>query len=65
MSTPAHSVESEKSDLRLAAAARRDALPADGRRAAAEAIAARPFPLPIAPGTIVSGFMPLKSEINP
>ena len=23
------------------------------------------FPLPIAPGAIVSGFMPLKSEINP
>ena len=34
-------------------------------QAAAEAIAARPFPLAIAPGTIVSGFSPLKSEINP
>jgi 5-formyltetrahydrofolate cyclo-ligase len=40
-------------------------LPADTRQAAAETIAARKFPLPIAPGTIVSGFMPLKSEINP
>ena len=39
--------------------------PADVRKAAAEAIAAREFPLPIAPGTIVSGFMPMKSEINP
>jgi 5-formyltetrahydrofolate cyclo-ligase len=44
---------------------RRDALSADQRQAASEAIAARPFPLPIRTGTIVSGFMPLKSEINP
>jgi 5-formyltetrahydrofolate cyclo-ligase len=33
--------------------------------AAAEAIAARAFPLPVAPGLIVSGFMPLGSEVNP
>jgi 5-formyltetrahydrofolate cyclo-ligase len=32
---------------------------------AAEAIAARPFPCPIVSGAIVSGFMPLKTEINP
>ena len=43
----------------------RDALSAEARQAAADAIAARAFPLPIAPGTVVSGFMPLKSEINP
>jgi len=54
-----------KAALRREAMARRDALPPDARQAAAEAIAARPFPLAIAPGTIVSGFMPLKSEINP
>ncbi len=35
------------------------------RQAAAAAIAARAFPLPVAPGAIVSGFMPIKSEINP
>ena len=35
------------------------------RAAAAQAIAQRPFPSPIRPGVIVSGFMPLKSEINP
>ncbi len=58
-------VQTEKQVLRGEALTRRDALPPDQRRAAAEAIAARPFPLPIAPGTIVSGFMPLKSEINP
>ena len=38
---------------------------AEARQAAAEAIAARKFPLAITPGMIVSGFMPLKSEINP
>ncbi len=54
-----------KAKLRTAAAARRDALPAAARQAAAEAIAARDFPLAIGPGTIVSGFMPLASEINP
>jgi 5-formyltetrahydrofolate cyclo-ligase len=59
------STEEAKAELRKAAQVRRDALPADTRRAAAEAIAARAFPLPIAPGVIVSGFMPLKSEINP
>ena len=54
-----------KAKLRTAATARRDALPAAARQAAAEAIAARDFPLAIGPGTIVSGFMPLASEINP
>ena len=59
------SVETAKAELRTTAQSRRDALPADERKAAAEAIAARKIPLAIAPGTIVSGFMPLKSEINP
>jgi 5-formyltetrahydrofolate cyclo-ligase len=59
------SIEQIKAELRRDATARRDALPAEERKTAAEAIAARAFPLPIAPGTIVSGFMPFKSEINP
>ncbi len=58
-------VEELKTALRALAQALRDALPADARKAAAEAIAARKFPLAITPGTIISGFMPLKSEINP
>jgi 5-formyltetrahydrofolate cyclo-ligase len=62
---PAASIEEEKAALRIAAQAFRDALPADDRKGAAEIIAARKFPLAITPGTIVSGFMPLKSEINP
>jgi len=59
------SIEQIKAELRRDAVARRDGLPAEERRAAAEAIAARAFPLPVAPGAIVSGFMPMKSEINP
>jgi 5-formyltetrahydrofolate cyclo-ligase len=59
------SVEEAKSTLRRDALARRDALPADMRAAAAQAIALRPFPVALPPGTTVSGFMPLKSEINP
>jgi 5-formyltetrahydrofolate cyclo-ligase len=59
------SIEAAKAELRVAAQALRDALSADGRKAAAEAIAARNFPLSITPDTIISGFMPLKSEINP
>ena len=51
--------------VRKDALMRRDAMPAAERAQAAEAIAARVFPLAIKPGTIVSGFMPLKTEINP
>jgi len=59
------SIEGLKAELRRSAVARRDALAATERTVAAAAIAARPFPLAIVPGTVVSGFMPLKSEINP
>ena len=58
-------IASAKSDLRKVALARRDALPAAERMAAAEAIAARTFPVALTSGTIVSGFMPLNSEISP
>jgi 5-formyltetrahydrofolate cyclo-ligase len=45
--------------------ARRGQLPADARARAAEAVASRAFPVSVTPGTIVSGFSPLKSEFNP
>jgi 5-formyltetrahydrofolate cyclo-ligase len=61
----AETVSSEKAELREAALAKRDALPADHRQRGAETIAARAFPVPTAPGMIVSGFMPMRSEINP
>ena len=63
--SPTTPVEDSKATLRREASTRRDALPAEARATAAEAIAARPFPLPTVAGSIVSGFMPLKSEINP
>jgi 5-formyltetrahydrofolate cyclo-ligase len=57
-------IESEKLKVRREAVAGRDALSAEVRQAAAQTIAARKFPLAIAPGAIVSGFMPMKTEIN-
>jgi 5-formyltetrahydrofolate cyclo-ligase len=57
--------EGSKETLRAAALALRDALSAVERQAAAEAIAARGLPIGVKPGTIVSGFMPMKTEINP
>jgi 5-formyltetrahydrofolate cyclo-ligase len=53
-----------KADLRAEALAKRDALPPDMRAAAAEAVATRAFPVAVA-GKIVSGFMPMRTEINP
>ena len=54
-----------KADLRAAALAARDALSGEQRAAAALALAARGLPLEIAPGTIVSGYSPIRSEIDP
>ena len=58
-------IQTAKTALRTAALALRDALPAAERQAAAAAIATRGFPVETTPGTIVSGFMPMKTEINP
>jgi 5-formyltetrahydrofolate cyclo-ligase len=58
------SVSDRKAKLRAAALANRDALPAEMRVEAAEAIARRAFPVAVK-GAIVSGFMAMKSEINP
>ncbi len=58
-------ISDAKAILRREAVARRDALPAAERQQAAETIAGRPFPVAVPPGAIVSGFMPLKSEISP
>jgi 5-formyltetrahydrofolate cyclo-ligase len=57
--------EQRKAVLRRAALARRDALPPAERMQAAFAIAARGLPVEVTPGTVVSGFSPLKSEISP
>jgi 5-formyltetrahydrofolate cyclo-ligase len=60
-----HDSANAKPELRAQALARRDAIPPPERAAAAETIAARPFPVDLPPGAIVSGFSPMKSEINP
>jgi 5-formyltetrahydrofolate cyclo-ligase len=54
-----------KADLRAAALAKRDALSDNKRAAAAKAIAKRGLPMAIAPGTIISGYSPIRSEIDP
>lgn len=63
--TASASIEDSKMAIRREAVARRDALPGEARQAAADTIAARDFPLAITPGIVVSGFMPMKTEINP
>jgi 5-formyltetrahydrofolate cyclo-ligase len=63
--TDAPSIDDLKKTIRRDAVARRDGLPAVDRAKAAEIIAARPFPIAIKPGMVVSGFSSLKSEINP
>jgi 5-formyltetrahydrofolate cyclo-ligase len=57
--------EDTKPVLRAEALARRDALPAQARAAAAQEVAARPLPVPVRPGMVVSGFSPMRSEFNP
>ena len=61
----ANLIDEQKAIIRRDAVSRRDAIPAAERAKAAQTIATRAFPLTITPGTIVSGFSPLKSEINP
>lgn len=63
--TASSTIDDLKAALRRDAAAGRDALPPDERQAAAQTIAARKFPLPVSPRAVVSGFMPLRSEISP
>jgi 5-formyltetrahydrofolate cyclo-ligase len=64
MSQPS-AITEQKSALRASALALRDDMLAAERQAAAEIIAARGLPIEVTPGAIVSGFMPMKTEINP
>ena len=54
-----------KQQLRAAALVARDALGEDIRTAAAQTIAARGLPFPLAGGAIVSGYVPIRSELDP
>jgi 5-formyltetrahydrofolate cyclo-ligase len=65
MSSPPASPGTQKATLRATALAARDALSAEERTAAALAVAARGLPFAIVPGSIVSGYSPIRSEIDP
>ncbi|MBR1150849.1 5-formyltetrahydrofolate cyclo-ligase [Bradyrhizobium sp. JYMT SZCCT0428] len=54
-----------KADLRAAALAKRDALSDEQRAAAAQALAKRGLPFEITPGMVVSGYSPIRNEIDP
>jgi 5-formyltetrahydrofolate cyclo-ligase len=54
-----------KADLRAAALAKRDALSDEQRADAAQGLARRKLPFEIAPGMIVSGYSPIRNEIDP
>jgi 5-formyltetrahydrofolate cyclo-ligase len=54
-----------KADLRTAALAARDALTDQQRAAAAQSVAARGMPFEIGRDMIVSGYSPIRSEIDP
>ena len=54
-----------KADLRAAALAKRDALDDDARAAAAQAMALRGLPIEISRSTVVAGYSPIRSEIDP
>jgi 5-formyltetrahydrofolate cyclo-ligase len=54
-----------KAELRAAALRRRDALSDTQRDAAAQALAKRGLPIAITPGQVVSGYWPIRNEIDP
>lgn len=63
--TSSLSAVSEKAQLRREALARRDALAAAERQEAAQAIAERGLPFALSRGAVVSGYSPIRSELNP
>ncbi|MGJ4881200.1 MULTISPECIES: 5-formyltetrahydrofolate cyclo-ligase [unclassified Bradyrhizobium] len=58
-------VQHTKQQLRAAALAARDALSDEARSAAAQAIAARGLPFALEPGQVVSGYAPIRNELDP
>src|SRR5258708_1829925 len=54
-----------KAELRAASLAQRDALSTEQRAVAAEALAERGLPFAMTTGSIVSGYSPIRSEIDP
>jgi 5-formyltetrahydrofolate cyclo-ligase len=64
-SISAKSTSSSKAALRTAAIAARESLTDEQRAAAAQALAAHGLPVAITPGMVVSGYAPIRSEIDP
>jgi 5-formyltetrahydrofolate cyclo-ligase len=60
-----HAAISSKADLRATALAKREALTGEQRSAAALAVAERGLPFELVPGTVVSGYSPIRNEIDP
>ena len=58
-------MSNSKSDLRAKALAKRDALSDKKRAAAATKLAKRGLPFKLLPGSIVSGYSPIRNEIDP
>jgi len=58
-------ISANKWKLRAAAIAARDALSEGDRRAAAAAIAGRGLPFVVRSGSVVAGYSPIRSEIDP
>jgi 5-formyltetrahydrofolate cyclo-ligase len=58
-------MDPQKIILRASALAKRDALSDAQRAAAAQALALRGLPFEIAPGAIIAGYSPIRSEIDP
>ena len=65
MSDSSVSSSAAKTTFRAAALAKRDALSDAQRIAAAQALAARGLPFDITPNTIVAGYSPIRSELDP
>jgi 5-formyltetrahydrofolate cyclo-ligase len=57
--------ERSKAELRAAALARRDALSPEQRDSAARAVAAHGLPFEVTGGMVISGYSPIRSEIDP
>jgi 5-formyltetrahydrofolate cyclo-ligase len=59
------SATASKASLRTEALAKRDALSDEQRVAASLAVAQRGLPFEVAPGAVVSGYSPIRNEIDP
>jgi 5-formyltetrahydrofolate cyclo-ligase len=62
---PDSSPDQSKQLLRTAALARRGALSVEQRAAAAQAVAARGLPVAVHRGAVVSGYWPIRNEVDP